>query len=193
MLSLFFRCSCLRCSSALVQPSPVAADYLPTSILLVLSPHAPSPALPLFESKIQRKLLDRDNSHLTPLLHPLFFRSVDCASGDIILFKQSVPHFDSANKQTEDSVILHSQLTDTSEELCATQGGKQMYVWQIMEKMFEQQSPEYIASLINNAKHQPLAHYSFSKDAKKQAAERSQLDKQIKQTADKIIDDIIKQ
>jgi len=94
----------------------------------------------------------------------LLFHSVPLKSGDLIFFKHQVPHFGPKNTDPlNDRLVLFKLLVKRRDVHNMDIDKYSNPVWQISERIYGDESPEYIFQLIKAADDNPLHRYDWSR------------------------------
>jgi hypothetical protein len=129
------------------------------SILLVCMPGTKGTALPLIPFATDYPdFLFSNASHTmreyADFLNPKYYYSSDANVGDIIFFRQSIPHFGVANTSTLcKRILLFSILSPSNRTM---QDAKQVMPWLYIGTAFEWSSEEFARALVDNKQHKPL-------------------------------------
>jgi hypothetical protein len=128
------------------------------SALLICSSGVDTTAMPRYAAHTEfPKLLNphpRDLQKVFHLLDPEWFHRVKAKKGQILIFRESVPHHGTRNpKDVGNRRVLFSMW---SPQKNVDQDEYQMYPWMVAAKAFGTNSIETAKMLVANAKHQPL-------------------------------------
>jgi hypothetical protein len=147
--------------------APIPVRIVPDGSLsmIIYCTYTDSTALPRFPSCVLSWPRDDDASNQAHafLLHPDFFHSVPVTPGTILIFDQSTPHFGVENvSKTDDRVALFDIISEIPDAKVKSQDEYQYYVWEFVRDCFGIDSDEFVYSVLQNWKHNPISRYSGS-------------------------------
>jgi hypothetical protein len=140
------------------------------SCLLVCSAGSSSTALPRFEANGTLSFSQSPDAmqSVTPLLQPEHYESVSVHPGDIILFRQSTPHFGVRNSSPHgERVMLFSMLSPSP---AAGQDAEQVFPWLFIGAAFGWLSREFAQALVDHQVHQPVKRLTIDHGRKSRNA-----------------------
>lgn len=93
------------------------------------------------------------------LLHPRFFHSIDAEVGGIMLLRQSTPHYGTLNESLVDRLVVFDVLSVVDFATNPYQDEYQFFRWMYVAMAHGFQSSEFVHSLLEAERHEPLSHY----------------------------------
>jgi len=130
------------------------------SFILICSNGCYSTALPRFPANdaLSFSHTEEDMQREAHLLHESHYESLPATAGDIILFRQSTPHFGVQNAMPQGNrVVLFGMLSPSN---APGQDAEQVFPWLFVGAAFGWKSKKFATALVEGRQHQPVRRIS---------------------------------
>jgi hypothetical protein len=135
------------------------------SCLLYLSDNKRSTSMPRYQPRSHFPSGAEPSAAAAAYLEDEWYHSASVQLGDLMIFKQTVPHYGVANVGAQPRIALFAVLSSSTEP---NQDGYQLFRWVYLEMAFGEDSAEFADALVRDAHvGEPLARYHLAVDFKR--------------------------